>query len=628
MRVRLRIVFTLSLLWAGAFPLTIPARAGTIREASDAIVNSSTRTILGLIPDSGSDLPPFLPGRRDVYLIVTAGAGYADVRVLADAATSARAVADALNTAAAGTALAGDTVEYSADSYAAARLRHTSGRWWRMAGANTVPMGALIAGLRRAGFVPHPLLRVPRFARAAGVPVATVVGTRNFRWYDGHALAGSGEVVVSERLRPLDLWPFALLLLVALLSVVGFGFALRRAGNEGEPVEARRKRFEAVRRIPLFGMVLAIPAAMFMMLSTPAKVLADLWWGQTSAALIFGPFVMAMLLPFVFLVVVAKRRELALFGKPETGKPWLSEEEKSLQKKIQKWSALPHLIGIAGVGAVMFLVPHRSPLYSFLHPLSQILMGSGAALVSLLFRKQTAALTRKSVDDDLTFRARRFGQLLGARPREVWVEESSRATHFIGSYREKDHIVVSRKLRDEFSPAETDFVLAQHVASLAGKRRGPGVAGLAPILPLMLLLPGAFILMRYSPGGSPSLILSPWFLPSIMLLFFLFLIPLLLVPKQAAKVTLAREQAADRKALEATGDLAAALSALEKLETLPPGVGAGTRATAHVETAAEAALRKVRRIALERAAEELGLSPAPPSASAWPSAARRAEEAP
>ena len=236
----------------------------------------------------------------------------------------------------------------------------------------------------------------------------------------------------------------------------------------------------------------------FLMLAPASKVLADLWWGDPSATAMILPIMLVMCLPAFGVMVAVKKREVQVLGKSDGGaqKPWLTDDEKSLQKRIQKWSTVPHLAGAAA--GVLFLVPHRSPLYSVVHPLSQVLLTGGAALVPLLFRKQTAALTRKTVDDDLTFHARRFGPLLGARPREVWVEESSRAAHFTGSYREKEHIVVSRKLRDEFTPAETDFILAQHVAML-GRRRGPGdwieLVGLIPLLPLMVILP---VLLRHS----------------------------------------------------------------------------------------------------------------------------------
>ena len=249
----LRLLLTIFGLWVACLSLTPPARAGTVRQANDPILDRTTQTILNTLPGSSTDLPTFLDGPCDVYLLVTAGAGYTDVRVLAQPSADPKALAHALETSVAGTPLEGDTVEWSADRDAAAHLRHKATHRGRSFGENPVPINALITGLRRAGFDPHPLLRVPRYAQVIGLPAAAT-STAHYHWYDGHALAHVGTsasaVRVRARLRLSDLWPFALPLLIPCLGLVCLGIARRTGRAENISVEVRRKRFHVLSMAP------------------------------------------------------------------------------------------------------------------------------------------------------------------------------------------------------------------------------------------------------------------------------------------------------------------------------------------------------------------------------------------
>ena len=141
--------------------LTAQAAQAQTRPAGNPIFSSRLRHIVEMIPGSATDLPLYLTTSRDVYLLITAGASYTEIVVLANPEVSPPAVARALASSLAGTPLGGQTVEWSADRYSAAQVTAHSSCFGRVRGSNTAAFGPLVSGLRRAGFTPHLLLRVP-----------------------------------------------------------------------------------------------------------------------------------------------------------------------------------------------------------------------------------------------------------------------------------------------------------------------------------------------------------------------------------------------------------------------------------------------------------------------------------
>ena len=211
---------------------------------------------------------------------------------------------------------------------------------------------------------------------------------------------------------------------------------------------------------------------------------------------------------------------------------------------------------------------------------------------------------------------------------DVFVEDSSRAAHLASATHQGHHITLSRKLQATFTAAETDFVLAYHLACM--KRRGGGnwerMKGLVflPLLaPLTLVL-----LLKGSTGAysASSFILSPWFFPAFLAFPFVGVVLLVATLIGSSNRQAKQDADADREALEATEDLAAAVSALDKLSadaafspeaqlTTQFGgslVSGGLTGKSGKNTAQlEAGRLLLRRLALQKTAQTLRFAPAP-----------------
>ena len=611
---------------------TAPARAQGIRPAREPIVGSRLRHVVEMISGSNTDLPPFLRTPKDVYLLVTAGAAYTEVEVLANPEVSPPLVAQALSSATSGTPLAGKTVTWSADSYSAAQVSEQHRHFGAMRGSNAVPIAPLMAGLRRAGLTPHLLLRVASHGQAVSLPRSSY-GTRAFRWYDAQRLGTRGSITVTAQ----TTWrtPVYLLtyfLLPSLVCLLGLGLAGVVSSWGQRDDMARRLLLRRISRFAFIGAFLAqLGGAQFLLLRTAVPaVLADLWLGSSTTTVLV-PFILGSALILPLFLVLARKLEIRRFGAvaadPVSAIP-MSDEEKAVRKRVAQYSMVPHLIGMALLFVALFAVPRTSPLYSFVHPVAQFLPIVGAVLVPWLFKKRLDKFTQKTLDDDLTWRARQFGQTLGVRMPDVFVEDSSRAAHLASAAHQGHHITLSRKLQATFTAAETDFVLAYHLACM--KRRGGNGEWTKGVLFLAALVPTIFALAFLSKSipGAPSataFILSPWFVAVPLGSLFLCVILLLSVVARSAKWQAKQDADADRDALEVTGNLAAAESVLDKLSAdaalspeaqmaarLQGQIGGGLMGKSGKNTAQlETGRLLLRRLALQKTAQTLRFAPAP-----------------
>lgn len=597
---------------------TLPA-AAQVRPASEPIAGRRIQRVIELIPDAATDLPSYLVHSQDVYCLVTAGGAYTEIEVLANPEMPAATVAQALSSALAGTSLSGRPVEWSADRYSAAKVLANTHHFGALRGSNTVSIVPLMTGLRRAGLTPHLLLRIPRYAQTSLPPPG--YETASFRWYDAHHLGGQSQITVTGTLSPLNLAAISSLFLV--IPVIGFlglslaGFLIRR---EQQGVAAQRKRFQSVSRPAMMAAMLAQFAGVFFFShSRVLSTLADLWFGSSSLTVLF-PFLAPTALSLVLLFVAFHREETRRFGAAPTALPPIpmSDEEKVVRKRVAQWSAAPHFVGVVALGAVPFFVTRTSPLYPYIHPVAIFLPLVGAALAGRILQTRLAKFTQKTLDDDLTWRARQLGQALGVQMPDVFVEDSSRAAHLAFAAHSGHHITLSRKLTATFTPAETDFVLAYHLAGMK-RRSGSDNKWMRSLLLLPMLIPVFVILSPRIIPGVPTLttlILSPWFLPTF--LGYLLLTAFLLIPMSKAGIRqqIQRDTNADRVALEVTGNLAAAGSALIKLETtdglatLRTTSGLSSQIAGKVE-AVETGRLMLRRAALQKTAQTLQFAPAP-----------------
>jgi len=277
---RTRVCLLLCALWC----LIPAAPAGArVRQASDSVIDSRTQHVLDAVPASGLALPPFLRTPKDVYLLVTAGAAYTDVRVVGGPGTSGLALARALEIAVIGTSLADQAVQWSDEDRPAAQVTQGHGHFLARTGANTIPVDALTAGLRRAGYVPHLLLRIPRYARPPGLPVSHF-GTHTVRWYDAKQVAGRSPLTLRARLSARDMvLAVCPALIFPLLALVGTALVLRAGRNERLPIEVRRRWFAFLIKPGLFVLLLALPLmVVFGVTSGHLLLLSDLWLGSGS----------------------------------------------------------------------------------------------------------------------------------------------------------------------------------------------------------------------------------------------------------------------------------------------------------------------------------------------------------
>ena len=505
-----------------------PAGAQAIRLAPQPIVNSRLQKIVDMIPDAATDLPPYLAKPSDVYLLITAGASYTDIQVLANPDVPPQSISRALSSALAGTSLHGQTVEWSADRYSAAQVSEDHHHFGAMRGSNVVPIAPLVAGLRRAGLTPHLLLRVPRSVQTS-LPQPPY-STKTFCWYDAGHLAGQTGVTVTATLSPKRLaLPFCFLLVVPVIGLLGLWLAGFLSSRGQRDDAARRQVFRSVNGYAMMAAMVVLFGSIFPLLHAPAMpALADLWFGSSSIT-IFVPFLAVAAVPLMLFLVLARRQETRRFG-PVAASPAMSipmsDEEQAVRKRVAQYSRVPHIIGSVVLAVALFAVPRSSPLYPVVHPVAIFLPLIGGSLVPLLFKKRLDRFTQRTLDDDLTWRARQLGQMMAVRMPDVYVEDSSRAAHLAFASHQGHHITLSRKMRATFTMAETDFVLAHHLACM--KRRGNGDRRwMRSLLPLPMLVPAVLILSPRLIPGFPTmtaLILSPWFFPALILYFGLLLV--------------------------------------------------------------------------------------------------------
>jgi Zn-dependent protease with chaperone function len=550
------------ILWLGSMA------SAQVKPSHNPIVNRRLQNVLEMIPGSATDLPPYLVKSQDVYLLVTAGASYTTVQALANPEVSPATIAHDLAGALAGTSLAGQPVEWSADRYAAAQVTVQHSRWGATQGSSSVAFGPILSGLRRAGLTPHLLLRIPTHASAVGLPRSRY-GTRAFRWYDTARLGGRSSVTVTARMTWISLARvLAYYLLIPVLSLLGLRLAHFLSGRGQRDEIARRQLFRTVSTYAVMGSLFVQVGGMVYLIRTPTPaIIADLWFGSSTTTILV-PFLVAAAAVLPLFLILMLRQEVRRFGPLPTGPVIpMSDEEKAVRKRVAQYSMVPHLIGAVSLGAVPFFVPRTSPLYQFVHPVAMFLPIVGAGLVARIFQRRLDKFTQKMLNDSLTWRARQLGQHLGVRMPDVFVEDSSRAAHLAFASHQGHHITLSRKLQETFTAAETDFVLAHHLACMKRQSR-VDLRWARGLLPLPMLIPAVLLFApRLIPGAPPmtALLLSAWFFPALIGYFGLFLVLTFTLSGNSAQKQIKTDTEADRDALEITGNLAVAESALDKL---------------------------------------------------------------
>lgn len=229
----------------------------------------------------------------------------------------------------------------------------------------------------------------------------------------------------------------------------------------------------------------------------------------------------------------------------------LSPDEKRLHRAQGRLIALMHLataiLAIAGFFVGRSLMRQ---LHVFVAPVVALI----ALPFSRIYAREIKALTRRTVDDNLTWRARQLAIHFGARVHAVRIDDSPRGKTSLFVERENADVVISRKMRDSWTAAEVDFAVARTAAL-------PKTISVKTRLSVLLLIGIAGVIIGCVIMMLTGSIYGIAAAPLLALCYGVLIIPR---SKRTEAESIRAALDADAAAVEATKDPAAALSAIEK----------------------------------------------------------------
>jgi Zn-dependent protease with chaperone function len=495
----------------------------SVRRASHDLMDLSLRKLLDSLADTTLPLPSQLSTGREVFLFIRAGAAVLDVRVVAKASMSPEKVAHALAQALEGTEFAGETIEWSqGDEFTVVRLLIERGRFGRRHAQLTVPVGRLVVGLKRAGLVPHALLRLPKHVHAPALPFPKE--ERRF-WVQYAVSNASSDFQVTTSANVTTVGIVLLLLFVAFVPMVttlSLVLAVLIACWQRLPIERRRWLYPKLVIYPTFAAILChAPLTIFVISFSPyPRTISDVWFGTLQPGTILGPTVTLALLPCLLAFWLAVPIEWKLFGRPE---------EKLLAMEKRK-----DLLAKMAVDIFLSLVRN--------------------------WRQQRQA---RRQDDELEQQVKALALQLGiTNPPKVMVDESPDGCEYAFAFVFPSAVFVSRKLLEVLTPEEIRCALAHELAHLKLRHLSRRFPLLFLCVALFSLSPLTFAVLpmrdRWLPAVDPVwLITVGIFLAPTFALFLLFF--------GTRWISRRQEFEADRMALEVTRNLDGIVSALTKL---------------------------------------------------------------
>jgi Zn-dependent protease with chaperone function len=499
------------------------ALCAPIRRASHDLMDLSLRKLLDSLADTTLPLPSQLSTGREVFLFIHAGAAVLDVRVVAKASMSPEKVAHALAQALEGTEFAGETIEWSqGDEFTVVRLLVERGRFGRRHAQLTVPVGRLVVGLKRAGLVPHALLRLPKHVHAPALPFPKE--ERRF-WVQYAVSNASPDFQVTTSANVTTVGIVLLLLFVAFVPMVttlSLVLAALIACWQRLPIERRRWLYPKLVIYPTFAAILChAPLTIFVISFSPyPRTISDVWFGTLQPGTILGPTVTLALLPCLLAFWLAVPIEWKLFGRPEE-KLLAMEKRKDLLAKI-------------AVDISLSLVRN--------------------------WRQQRQAWRQ---DDELEQQVKALALQLGiTNPPKVMVDESPDGREHTFIFALPQAVIISRKSLEVLTPEELRCALAHELAHLKLRHLSRRFPLLFLCVALFSLSPLTFAVLpmrdRWLPAVDPVwLITVGIFLAPTFALFLLFF--------GTRWISRRQEFEADRMALEVTRNLDGIVSALTKL---------------------------------------------------------------
>jgi Zn-dependent protease with chaperone function len=499
-----------------------------VRRASHDLMGLSLRKLLDSLADTTLPLPSQLSTGREVFLFIRAGAAVLDVRVVAKASMSPEKVAHALAQALEGTEFAGETIEWSqGDEFTVVRLLIERGRVGRRHAQLTVPVGRLVVGLKRAGLVPHALLRLPKHVHAPALPFPKE--ERRF-WVQYAVSNASPDFQVTTSANVTTVGIVLLLLFVAFVPMVttlSLVLAVLIACWQRLPIERRRWLYPKLVIYPTFAAILChAPLTIFVISFSPyPRTISDVWFGTLQPSTILGPTVTLALLPCLLAFWLTVPIEWKLFGRPE---------EKLLAMEKRK-----DLLAKMAVDIFLSLVRN--------------------------WRQQRQAWRQ---DDELEQQVKALALQLGiTNPPKVMVDESPDGREHTFIFALPSAVIISRKSLEMLTPEELRCVLAHELAHLKLRHLSRRFPLLFLCVALFSLSPLTFAVLpmrdRWLPAVDPVwLITVGIFLAPTFALFLLFF--------GTRWISRRQEFEADRMALEVTRNLDGIVSALTKLAQHSP----------------------------------------------------------
>jgi len=537
------------------------AQAG-IRESEDWIVKMRVHTHLTTLSTHlGFPDTPIVSG---TVVAGTIGASFGEIVVVGPVKADAKRYATALSATAKELGVTEPVLWSQENDCASALLTWGQGKLGQMSAQQSVDVGSLVTRLRSIDPKLYVSIRLPKYVHLENRLTVSYSSSSN-NYYDLSKLNASQKMDVRV---DLPAWlPVGAILFVALVpfgTIGGILTGIAIGKNQSIPLAKRRKLYSKFVRYGSFGTIcLHIPLAMGMMFGGLLKPISDLWFGSVTMVGAFAPFLIAPIFVLFPVLALATRFEKKLFGAAPSEQallppaPPVSAEEASLKKKkLIVYVCLATVGLVLWVGPDIFLSPkdHMGMLFKFPGILIVVM---GRFFVDFCFRKASAKFPTQTEDPDLAAEVSALAEKFSVAIRSVKVDigPMGRANSY-ASVTAKGDVVMALRAKELLDENERMFIFAHELAHL--KLQHSKARRLRIVIPYLIACTPLFffpvlVASRVQIPFSPALLFSP----ALVAVPYMFIAGAALSKKQ--------EYEADRLALETTGDVSVAESALRKM---------------------------------------------------------------
>jgi len=514
-----------------------------------------------------NSFPATLSSDKDLFFVVYATAATSDFYILARPNVDPKQLARTLETAINGTVLEKETIYYMGkDNYSWADIYVDHSIPWSRKSEMRHPVGAVLAGLEKAGYRPHTLLCVMKSARAT--PPINLAGVDIRKWTIYNVDSNrtdldfnlSAQISVSKLLLMpiLIFWPFV-------ISIIAIPVLIRIADSHRSTPSGRKSFFVLMYSLLILFLNTAnlIPISSFLVVHS-AYPLMDIWFGSSHVA----PYIVAAILiaipavfPVIFLItgiVVAKR----------VYKSSATETDPSQ----------PHKIGLGWLMFIAFLifvfvsilVKHLLPSGSLFVEDSPLYLIGLIVLLGYVYNQTTQNIThlhgKETPDDTLMEHLSDIATGIGVKLKQVCLVEpdlndkshaeavlrgdgtllvrshiNATSTIDIKVAEVNDNVESAIQQQIRYNQQDIDFICAREMAQVVLKHRPKSLAILY-IASLLAIIPGVVFVFQ-----SSSLLPIDW-------KFCLSMAGLVLLVIDFVTLSKNREIRADQLALSVTGN--------------------------------------------------------------------------